>query len=79
MNVQSGNLDHEFGKTEPAPPSRSNYRRYCRAAGYQRAAVAFGDALPNFPGRSGNVGIRQIVGEDRSHIPSGPAGTLKSS
>src|SRR5437867_9898956 len=32
-NVQSDNLDHVFGKTEPAPASRSNYRRHCHAAG----------------------------------------------
>ena len=70
MNAQSGNLNHEFGKTEPAPPGRSNYRRYCRAAGYQRATVAFGDPLPNFPSRAGHVGVLQIVGEDRCHIPS---------
>ena len=63
-NVQPRNLDHEFGKPEPAPPCRSNYRRHCHAAGNHRPAVAFGDALPNFPGRPGNVGIRQIVGED---------------
>ena len=63
-NVQSNNLDHVFGKTEPAPASRSNYRRHCHAAGNQRAAVAFGDALPNFPERAGNGGTRQIVGED---------------
>ena len=63
-NVQPRNLDHEFGKPEPAPPCRSNYRRHGHAAGNQRPAVAFGDPLPNFPGRAGNVGIRQIVGED---------------
>ena len=60
-NVQSGNLDHEFGNTEPAPACRSNYRRHCHAAGNQRAAVAFGDALPNFPGCAGNGRKRQIV------------------
>ena len=62
-NVQPGNLDPVFTKTKMAP-KKSNYRRHCHAAGNQRAAVAFGDALPNFPGRAGNVGIRQIVGED---------------
>ena len=70
INVQSGNLDHEFLKTEPAPASISNYRRHCHAAGNQRAAVAFGDALPNFPGRAGNGGTRQIVGEDGCQSPS---------
>ena len=64
VNVQSGNLDHVFGKTEPAPASRSNYRRCCHAAGDQRAAVPFGDAGANFPGRASYGGVRQIVGED---------------
>ena len=68
-NVQPGNLDPVFTKTKMAP-KKSNYRRHCHAAGYQRAAVAFGDALPNFPGRAGNDGILQIVREDRCQSPS---------
>src|SRR5206468_3684765 len=68
---------YEFLKTEPAPASISNYRRHCHAAGNQRAAVAFGDALPNFPGRAGNLGIRQIVGEDGCHSPPAAAGHVE--
>ena len=75
-NVQSDNLDHVFTKTKIAP-KKSNYRRHCHAPGNQRAAVAFGHALPNFPGRAGNVGILQIVGKDRCHIPSGAAGHVE--
>ena len=56
-NVQPGNLDPVFTKTKMAP-KKSNYRRHCHAAANQRAAVAFGHALPNFPGRAGNVGIQ---------------------
>ena len=63
-DIQSGNLDHVFGIAEPAPASRSNYRRHCHAARNQCAVVSYGDALPNFPGRASNVGILQIVGED---------------
>ena len=71
INAQSRNLDHEFDKTEPAPACRSNYRRCCHAAGDHRPAVPFGDATANFPGRARNVGILQIVREDRCHMPSG--------
>src|SRR5205085_1484037 len=70
-HVQSGNLHHVFDKPEPAPASRSNYRRHCHAAGNQRAAVPFGHALTDFPEGAGNIGIRQIVREDGCHTPSG--------
>src|SRR5207248_7572990 len=71
IHVQPGNLHHEFGKPEPAPSSRSNYRRHCHAARYQRAAVSFRHALTDFPEGAGYGGIRQIVREDRCDIPSG--------
>jgi hypothetical protein len=75
-NVQPGNLDPVFTKTKTAP-KKSNYRGHCHAAGNQRAAVAFGHALPNFPCRAGNVGILQVVGEDGCHIPFGAAGHVE--
>ena len=71
INAQSRNLDHEFGKAEPAPPSRCHYRRCGRAAGHHRAPVPFGHSAANFPRRTRNVGIRQIVREDRCYMPSG--------
>ena len=61
-NVQPNNLDSVFTKLNAF--NKSNHRRHCHAAGNQRAAVAFGDALPNFPRRSGNVSILKIVRED---------------
>ena len=70
IHVQPINRDHEFGKPKPAPACRSYYRRHCHAAGYQRPTVAFGDALPNFPRRPGNVGIRQVVRKDGCYGPS---------
>ena len=56
-NVQSDNLDHVFTITSTAP-NNSNYGRHGHAADNQRATVAFGHALPNFPGRAGNVDIQ---------------------
>src|ERR1043166_541304 len=69
--AQSRYLNHEFGKAEPAPPSRSYYRRCCHAAGHQRAAVPFAHSTANFPRRTRNGGVLQIVRKDRCNMPSG--------
>ena len=79
LNVQPGDLDHVFGKTEPAPAGRNNYGRLCAAGGDQGAGVPFEDAGANFPSRAGNNCVRQIIGEESRHIPRGATGQLKLS
>ena len=70
VNVQPDDFDLEFGKPEPAPARRSNYRRCCHAAGHQSPACGKqSGAGSNFPGRPGNVGILQIIGEDFRYSP----------
>ena len=71
-NVQPRDFDLEFGKTESAPASRTNYRRCCAAAGDQRATgTTKVGAASNFPDRAGNVGVLQIIGEDFRYSPPG--------
>src|SRR5207249_10048601 len=63
-NVQSNNLDHEFGKPEPAPASRSNYRRHCHATSEERTSELHSRSVPVCRLLADKDGILQIVGED---------------
>src|SRR5206468_9212684 len=61
-NVQSNNLDHVFGKTEPAPAEMG--RASCRGSGSSsRGAASFsGNALRRFRDRAVNGGTPHVVG-----------------
>ncbi len=57
-------------KPKPLRPVGVTTRRNGRAAGDERATIACGNALPDFPGRADDVGAREVIGEDRGYIPS---------
>ena len=70
MDVQIVHLDHEFGESETAASSRGDLWSNGRTAGDQRASVACGNSLADLTCRGSDIRAREVVGEDRGHIPS---------